>query len=148
MKGPETATISNRTSTSHPGSPQGPGLRWGTRLRSGAGSDSGVHGRVDDSAGGAVGAIQAAVVLLAEPAGPWCPRGLAHRPKASRPPAEQVAAATSTAVRKPVPSCASVTAISGGSPSKARVCVGRGGLGCHRLRRWRKGDQGDQRSVF
>jgi hypothetical protein len=46
MKGPETVTISNRTATSHPRSPRGPELRWWTWLRSGAGSDSGVHGRV------------------------------------------------------------------------------------------------------
>jgi hypothetical protein len=96
MKETETVTISHRTWTSHLGSPEGPGsdsdlgthegdrrprvLGWRHRLAessdgppSTAGGadvpDLGVRSRAENSASGAQwGAIQAAVVFLAEPA--------------------------------------------------------------------------------
>jgi hypothetical protein len=160
MKGPETVTNSNRTSTSHPGSGQGARAQTLDLTRSRRGLGPGVRCRADDSAGDAQRGPARRQCCSSPSRRAHCARaGSRLVPAAGNPPAQLVAAGTSTAVRKPVPNCAgftrespsahvltaSITAISGRSPSERGMCTRRGGLGCHRLR---DGDQPDQGSVL
>src|SRR4051812_27992873 len=73
--GTETVTISNRTWTSHPASPQVTRLRWHGPSSAARGADvpeSGVRSRAEAPARGAQReAIQAAGMHRGEPAGPW-----------------------------------------------------------------------------
>src|SRR3954469_6824395 len=86
MKETDTVTISDRTWTSNPGSPQGPGSDHSdgppSAARGADAPDSGVRRRAGDSAWGAEwGSIRAAVLFLAEPAAQRCPRRVADRPR-------------------------------------------------------------------